>query len=356
MTVIPIDPVADPRWDRFVRSHPSATVYHLAAWARIFEKAYRYTPRYLALEDPPGQLRAVMPLMSRLGLRGKVLRSMPVYEIGGPLASDVHGHATLMAAARSIAETEHARAHVDSLTQGLEQQAPGWVAIERPPVWVLALPPDEDGFKSWGRGHQRRPIIKCLKQVARTGVRVRESDSEEDLRNFYDMLSKNMRRKHSTNRTYRQLAVTKQFLAGTGAFRLFIAERLGGTVGGLVCLPFGGTVEALHIAHDERSMWLHPHHALYRYAMSWAVDRGYDRLSFGHAWPESGVGAFKARWGAEPVAMYGYAWRPGGIPESQRTHIHGVLAGGHNRILSWLWERTPVPLLGIATTVARRYL
>lgn len=77
-TVIAIDPLVDPRWDAFVESHPSATVYHLAAWARIFEESYRYRPRYLALEDTSGELSAVMPMVSRRTIRGPALRSLPV--------------------------------------------------------------------------------------------------------------------------------------------------------------------------------------------------------------------------------------------------------------------------------------
>lgn len=62
-----IDPSNDPRWDSFVASHPSATVFHLAPWARIFREAHRYTPRYLALEDGSGAFAGVLPLMSRVG-------------------------------------------------------------------------------------------------------------------------------------------------------------------------------------------------------------------------------------------------------------------------------------------------
>lgn len=355
-TVVRIDPLVDARWDSFVRSHPSATVYHLAAWARIFEKAYRYTPRYLALEDEAGQLVAAMPLMTRLGLRGRVLRSLPGYEIGGPIGLDREGQAKLMTAARSIAEAEGARAHVDSFTPGLEQEAPGWIAIERPPNWVLTLPSDEDGLERWTKVRSRVTLVQRIRQAARAGVRVREGDSAEDLRNFYHMLLANMRRKHSVTRTLRQLELTKQLLSPSGCFKLWIAEYRGRPIAGHVTLPFGDTVESLHIAHEEGGLPFHPHHALNRQAMSWAMEHGFSKYSLGHAWPESSLGFFKARWGAEPQLLYGYAWRPGGIPESERTHTHGVVAGGHSRILSWVWERTPLPLLGIATAFARRAL
>lgn len=264
-----------------------------------------------------------------------------------------------MAAAYSIAEAEGASAHVGSFTGALEKEAPGWVAIESPPNWVLRLPSDEDGLEAWAKGPWRRPIAKRIRQATKAGVRVHESDSDEDLKRFYRMLQANLKRKHYVNRTFRQIKLTKRLLSERGAFRLWIAEHRGRTIGGQVSLPFGDTVELLHVAHDEGSLWLHPHHALYRHAMGWAVEHGFSHLSLGYAWPESGLGAFKARWGAEPVPRYGYAWRPGGIPESTRTvepHLRAAGVANRNRLVSWLWDRTPLPLLEIATTVARRYL
>jgi len=363
MTVVRIDPLIDPRWDGFANAHPSATVYHLAAWARIFEESYRYTPRYLALEDPSGQLLAIMPLMQRRTLRGHALRSLPIYEIGGPIGQHRAGEAALMTAALSIGQSVHAKTHVGSFVGGLEVDAPGWIAIEGPPVWVLTLPSDADGLTSWAKGNQRRPLMKALRHSARVGLRVRESGSDADLRRFYDMLLANMRRKHFVNRTLRQLRLTKELLTHQGVFRLFVAEYEGKPIAGLISLAFGDTVEALHIAHEEGTLPLHPHHALYKYAMNWGLEHGFRRLSFGYAWPESSLGAFKARWGAEPIPLYSYAWRPGGIPDSVRTPDPVLRAGGAHaaavgprRALSWLWERTPLPVLRVATDVARRFL
>lgn len=358
--VITIDPVGDPRWDSFVRSHPSATVYHLAEWARILEESYRYKPRYLALEDSSGQLNAVMPLMSRRTLRGRVLRSLPVYAIGGPIGQDRQCQAQLMAAALAIAEGEGASAHVGSFTGGLEEEVPGWIAVESPPSWVLSVPSDMDGLERWAK-LRSRTLVKQIRQAAKAGVRVRESDSDEDLKRFYGMHLANMRRKHFVTRTFRQIQLTKHLFSERGAFRLWIAEHEGRPIAGRVSLVLGGMVENLHIAYAEGSLSLHPHHALNHHLMIWAVEHGMSRLSFGYSWPESGVGAFKARWGAEPVPLFGYAWRPGGVPESTRTpdprlRAGDSPAGGKNRLMGWVWERTPLPLLGIATTIARRYL
>src|SRR5919112_6091039 len=72
-----VDAVADPRWDAFVRDHPDAGAYHLAAWSRVLADAYGYSPRYLMLESD-GRVEGILPVMSSRGVvTGKRLRSLP---------------------------------------------------------------------------------------------------------------------------------------------------------------------------------------------------------------------------------------------------------------------------------------
>ena len=62
----------------------AATVYQLGAWAEILAGAYRFEPRYLALEDEGGALRGVMPLLHKKGLVSDArVRSLPVFPAGG---------------------------------------------------------------------------------------------------------------------------------------------------------------------------------------------------------------------------------------------------------------------------------
>ena len=75
-----------------MRAHPRATVYQLGAWARILGAAYRFEPRYLALEDEDGGLRGVLPLLYKKGLVSDArVRSLPVFPAGGPLGGHARG-------------------------------------------------------------------------------------------------------------------------------------------------------------------------------------------------------------------------------------------------------------------------
>jgi len=47
-SLVPIDPVSDPAWDKIVSRHPEATIFHTSAWARVLAETYGYKPFYFA--------------------------------------------------------------------------------------------------------------------------------------------------------------------------------------------------------------------------------------------------------------------------------------------------------------------
>ncbi len=71
-----VDPIADPEWDQLVLSHPNASFFHSAAWAKVLSKTYGHKPFYIALSRD-GELQALVPIMevnsSFTGRRGVCL-------------------------------------------------------------------------------------------------------------------------------------------------------------------------------------------------------------------------------------------------------------------------------------------
>src|SRR5207253_1709469 len=81
----------DKSWDRFVESHPRATVAHLSAWGQIAREVYGHEPVYLRAEED-GEIRGVLPLVLISGrLFGRRLVSMPFLDYGGVLAGGEQG-------------------------------------------------------------------------------------------------------------------------------------------------------------------------------------------------------------------------------------------------------------------------
>ena len=359
-----VDPATDPRWDAYVRDHRDATAYHLAAWAEILRRAYRFEPRYHALIDATGAVRGVMPLVHKRGaLSGRRLRSLPVVPTGGPLADDDEGAATLVRHACELSRSTGAALVIEGRAAGLEDEVPGLEPFSCPPSWVLDLP--EPGAEDEWRAARSKNLLRSIRKAERSELTIREATSERDLRDFYRLYLLTMRGHRSLPRLYRQLAISRSAL-GPEVFRLFLVEDGGRTVAGGLFHAFGDTIELLYNASDPDALAQRPNHLLYSHVMAWAREHGLARLDFGFAWPDSSLGGFKALWGSEPVAEHGYMLmteerriNPAGSTSEEGGDSRESLLSGVWRRAPWAakaWERAPLPVTRVAAGVAYRYL
>jgi CelD/BcsL family acetyltransferase involved in cellulose biosynthesis len=361
--VVEIDPVGDPRWDSLVRRHRDAGAYHLGAWAKVMRSAYGHRPRYLGLEAPDGTLLGGLPMMRTRGpMTGRRLRSLPVLPAAGALASSDDEVATLLAAACDRADADRSRVWTLHSRKGeLENLAPGLRWVPKPPTYVLALGGDPDEMRrGWKKSASN--IFRSVKKAEKEGVTVREAASDRDLRAFYGLYARTMRRRRVLPRPYRQMSAAREFLP-EGVFRLFLAEHDGDIVAGALWHSFGSTLDLLYAGSDERRLDPRPNHALYWHAIRWGTEQGHTELDFGHAKPGSGLAQFKESWGAEPIQEYRYDYVPG-VPSETADSVEpssGVSAPARmlegresNNLVARTVERLPVRVLAAAGRLAYR--
>ena len=100
MSITRMDP-GDRRRDAYVRAHPRATIYQLAAWARILGEATGSSRATSRSRARTGDLQGVLPLLYKKGLVSDArVRSLPVFPAGGPLADTHEQEIALIQAAR----------------------------------------------------------------------------------------------------------------------------------------------------------------------------------------------------------------------------------------------------------------
>ena len=352
--VTPIDP-GDPRWDAYVRAHPRATIYQLAAWARILGESYRFKPRYLALEGEHGDLRGVLPLLYKKGLVSDArVRSLPVFPAGGPLADTRDLEVSMIGAAREHSGEEASVLAVISPVD-YSSDLPGFVTDSLPPRWVTPVPGDPDELRVGWRKTSNN-LFRSLKKADKAGFAFREAGGRRDLRRFYRLYLETMKKHRHLPRSLRQLELTRDLL-GPGEWRLFVVEREGRMAAGGVFHVFGDTVELIYNGSDDASLDLRPNHALYWNVIRWCAANGFGAFDFGEAAPTSSLGRFKAQWAA-PVPNYRYTWRAGG----ERSRAESIAAAGYEveqgggGAISAIWKRTPVTLTRVGAALAYRYL
>ena len=354
--VVQVDPLADLRWDEYVRAHPRWTVYQLAAWAEILRAAYRFEPRYLALEGEDRALRGVLPLLHKNGLVSDPrVRSLPVFPAGGPLGDTHADEVTLIEAARDAAAASDARALAVISPEDYAADLPDFVTDSLPPRWVVEIGPDPTELRTVWRKTSNN-LFRSLKKADKAGFAFSESAGASDLRRFYRLYLRTMRKHRTLPRTMRQLERTRDLL-GPGEFRLFVVEHDGRLAAGAVFHLFRDTVELIYNGSDDALLDLRPNHALYWGVIEWCAQHGYTRFDFGEASPTTSLGRFKSQW-AHAVPNHRYTWRAGGAPsraESIAAASYEVEQGGEG-LVAKLWQRTPIQLTRLGAAVAYRYL
>lgn len=349
------DPRTEPGWDDFVRAHDDATTYHLAAWSRIVSGAYRSSPRYLTRRDGTGALTGVMPLFHDRGLvSGARLSSIPVARVAGPLA-DAAGAAELVDAACRMADDAGVRQLVvRSHLEGLERNVEGLAAAPDQPTWVVALDPDVDAMRARVRKRSGN-LAREIARAERDGVVVREAESDADVRSFYRLYLRTMRRHGALPRAYAQFRLERRELGDE--CRILLAAHGGRDLAAVIFHRFGPTFEALYGGTDERVRGVHASQALYWHAIRWAIEHGCRRLDMGGALPGSSLAAFKSRFTAAPVEIRRYTYVPGRpAPESPPGMPAAAGVGEDDGLPARAWRRLPLPVIRLAGTTAYRWL
>jgi CelD/BcsL family acetyltransferase involved in cellulose biosynthesis len=347
-------PASEPGWDPFVRAHPLGSTYHLTAWSRIVEGAYRSRPCYLALRAQDGTVTGVMPLFRNRGpLSGSRLTSMPVARVAGPL-SDRAGAAQLVEAACQVARAEGVgqlvlRSHLT----GLEDDVPGLDVVADQPTWVVSLEDDEVAMRTALRRHSKN-VHRGIQRAERAGVAVRQAVTAADMRAFYRLYLATMRRHGALPRAFRQFLLEQREL-GEGC-RILIASHAGRDVATGVFHHFGDTLELLYNGSAEDALDVRPNHALYWDAIRQAIGMGCTRFDMGGALPATSLGTFKAQWGAEPVAIQRYTHVVGGASSGSTEAPPAMRVGGRRAVLEKAWHRTPLAVTRLAGTAAYRWL
>ena len=188
-----------------------------------------------------------------------------------------------------------------------------------------------------------------------------------------------MRRLRAAPRSWLEIRLAHKQLAASGRCRVWLVEYRGETVAGAMFLAAGNTLEPFYIGSDPRADDVRPAHAVYWHAIKWAIAHGLTTVYWGAAPVDSSLGRFKRQWSAEPVDHFEYVYtpvrtasgrplepEPPSIPdrpnEHRDSHEFGVPPSGTRRApnrtgaLTAVWDHIPAAALGVAATIAHRFV
>lgn len=276
-------------WDRFVRTHPRASPFHLIAWRRCLEDTFGYKPLYLVAERS-SEWGAVLPLFEFKGwFSGKVWISTPFAVYGGVLAA-------VDEAAEAVRGDLRERAHeagveyVD-LRNGWDDQRLGFEPVRRYATFTLPLPEDPDALLAQLPKKTRNMVRKARKTAftARRGA----SDSTR----FAALHGRTLRRLGTPSFPQSHFQRILEFFGQEAElFELYCGDELAAAS---LSFVFGGSAHIYYAGAEPKFNRLAANYAMYCDHLLDAAARGIRCFDFGRAKYGAGTFEFKSHWGAE---------------------------------------------------------
>jgi FemAB-related protein (PEP-CTERM system-associated) len=315
-------------WDRFVRSSPDGTVFHLSAWKRVVEDVFRHRPHYLIAAEGP-EIRGALPLFEVRGLlSGRSLVSIPCGVYGGVCGADAAARAALLVECRSLVSRLGTRflelRNLHAATDGLPTKS-------LYTVFAKPIEPDPEANLEAIPRKQRRMVRQGMKNDLET------RRGWEALGEFYEIYLTNRKRLGSPPYSIRLFeSIRNRF--GKDA-QLLTVWHEGRPMSGVISLFHGDRVMPYYGAARPEAFRLAVNDFMYWDLMRQSCLDGYRVFDFGRSREGSGSYDFKRHWGFEPAPLpYQYVLAEGqAIPNVNPSNPK-------LRIFIEAWKRLPVPV------------
>jgi hypothetical protein len=341
----------DPRLIPFVAGHPAGTVYHHPAWLRTLSAEYNRGVLILACESRDGHLAGIFPLMITRGVPLSIfgglakarLSSLPRTPIAGPLCESPEASRLLLSAAIGrVSQERNVRLQVKTEGPLLDSFVNDFSGVPWRKSFVLSLPEDPRELRIGSSGARRKHIRSSVKRAQSLGVRVRIANSETDLRRWYELYLRTMRRVIIPPRSLRCFLAMWKYMEPLGLMKLMLAERQcqGKTemLAGSIFLMYGRRMFYAFSACPAEYFPLQPNDLIQWEAIHWAASNGFREYDFGEVPSDSQqLAAYKSKWGGEERQLYRYYY-PRMIAENQDSSV----LSRRQKLFESIWQQLPL--------------
>lgn len=303
--IVLIDPVQDPRWDRFVESHPFGWVCHLSGWKQALESTFSHMKGYyFALTDASGErIEAGLPVFHvRSRLLGDRLVSIPFATLCDPLVANVLQFSQLASAVQELAVTLNARwIEVRSLYSGPVIHG-HW--LDESNVYKLHFLELKGGCEELLKGFHAKSVRHSIRRAAKNKLQLKGDETGPVLESFFSFHMGARKRQGLPLHPYRWFESLRQVFAPSGRLRILAAEKDHTTVGTLLLFKFKDRVSVDYGAFGAAFADMRPNHFLFWEAIQMACREGYKIFDFGRTHSEHhSLMEFKARWGTRTMDL-----------------------------------------------------
>jgi hypothetical protein len=186
-----IEPLSDPRWERFITGHPRASVFHSKRWLRALQITYGYEPIVLTTSLSGSPLTNGLVLCRvKSWLTGRRLVSLPFADHCDPLATDPEELSDLLL---QVAQYDVGKWEYTEIRPTLYEPERHTGFEKSATYWTHDLDLSKTEQELFCNFH-KTSIQGKIRKAEREGLRYEEGNSESTLAKFYRLLLKTRRR------------------------------------------------------------------------------------------------------------------------------------------------------------------
>ena len=284
------------KWNEIVSNNRERKIYHTSEWSNLLKETYGYKMFWLSEGE------ALLPLaLVNSFIFGNRLLSLPFSDYGGPCAQITENVQVLLSRSDRLAQ----ELGVDFL----EIRAPDkryfdtFTALgflRRDDYYTFILPLQRKLEELWkGIGDKNRNMVR---RAERSNVKVVPAQSEADLRVFYKLYLKTMKKLGSPPEPYKFFSRLWDIFYPDNLLLPMAVYHEKCIAAGIFFLHNG----CIHHAYGcslREYLTLSPNDLIQWHIIHWGHEKGWEYLDFGRTRKSAGTWLFKKRWGGEPVVM-----------------------------------------------------
>jgi hypothetical protein len=289
----------DECWLAFLDSNPHTNIFHHPAWSLLLAECYGFRPFVCAVCDTNGEIMAGLPLMEiESWLTGRRWVSLPFSDHCSPLSNNYQVLCCLLEGLLIEARSQRIKA------VELREEFPLHPSIHPSSLYVMhTLPLNDDFAIIDSRIH---PMHRRNVRIAqKRGVYIEMGTGPEHLKAFYQLHVETRRQQGIPVQPWRFFKLLGKNLLNANLGSVFLARTEGKLIAALVLLKYGQTLTYKYGASCKHSLNLRPNDLLFWTVIKWGCENGFKIFDLGRTdIANTGLRAFKNRWGAEETLLY----------------------------------------------------
>jgi hypothetical protein len=351
-------------WENYVLQHSESHIYNHPLWFKALEHEYNRKGIILVCLDSQENIKGVLPLLPTIGLPLKLddfvttrrYSSLPRTPLSSLLVDDQDAKRMLLQTAVNIVNKRRRTfLQLKSYSDDFGSECEQIKQIVWRSSFVRELPEKQENIK-FGDKKNHHKVKWSVNKAKSLGIEVREANTKDDLKNWYNLYLETMRYHVVADRPYRLFDFFWKNFRQKNLMTVLLAEKNADgekqLLSGSLFFHFNKTFFYSFNGRSQTGLASHANDLLQWEAIHLASRMGYQEYDMGEvSCNNSGLAQFKLKWGCHERPIYHYYY-----PFNEKMKLNNTDISGGLQLKKIIWRNIPLPITKYWGILTNRFL